>query len=597
MSFDARSGHLFKYTSACSEMSISVRPQRRPFRYAVLFASLVIYFVIAGTLSQRLPSWSEEPSLFPGLPARVLARAEQPESGPELEVGCEHASAPKIVRSISRPFVSLCAAGRAWPLSITSYISGPPYWTMELFAPWHKGSVLRMRWISVAIGGLSLALAYAVTRRFAGQVAANVVAMTSAVSSPYLHMHGLGVMHELMAWPCILGAILLAWKRGFEEPNWRRDRFRYFGAGLLLGFAVAANLKTLFVATPLIAFAYGAGWLPALRFTIVAPLGAGALLGTLPFALTLALDSGQGVSREIARRLLNILSQLRPERIVEEAISVSRFAADFPVILELASGDRPRPHLVAYSLFAGAICFALFETGRLLLRRTAPSVASLGGALLAPHILVGALLYTHYPNAGYAAVHGVFGFVSAGAVLAIAAKFARTPKAHSRLAHTVGFLTACLLLSATALRGDPSRYLTFPLDPGAQRSAALDLAQLAGEKPVLTTTYNLGGMMESLSDRRVRTTQVQHFLECEAALMPACVEERWSRILADTQGPFFVVGPIHDVPIEGKLGPVIIPTLERAARNSGAALHRVRDYPTASGTPVLTLIEVTPREG
>src|SRR5262245_7821740 len=85
---------------------------------AALFASFWLF------LSQTLPVWHEDVSVYPAPATPVLAQTPAEDPRPVFEASCADAGPIRLLASGVRPQVSVCVRGRQYPFLITSYASG-----------------------------------------------------------------------------------------------------------------------------------------------------------------------------------------------------------------------------------------------------------------------------------------------------------------------------------------------------------------------------------------------------------------------------------------------------------------------------------------
>src|SRR4051794_27415985 len=98
-------------------MTVPASPPRSPrLAQACLVAALLVFAGLGRWQGRTFMVWSEE-LMVPSTPAAQLLEQELDAAGaPRVERSCVEPGAPLLVRSASRPTLSLCAGGRAWSI-------------------------------------------------------------------------------------------------------------------------------------------------------------------------------------------------------------------------------------------------------------------------------------------------------------------------------------------------------------------------------------------------------------------------------------------------------------------------------------------------
>jgi hypothetical protein len=565
-----------------------------------LVAALLLFAGLGLWQSRTFMVWSEE-MIVHSMPAAQVLQPEPDSDGvPQLEPSCSGPNAPWIARSASRPTLNLCSGGRAWSILIAPYFSGYFYWPFALLAPLHHDNAFALRGLGMILGAISILVTYAAVRRLAGEGAAVMTALVTAVMPCFLLVHATLEHFETLPWIWMMGALLFflgcpGLAPGSRPPE-RADlpTRRLVLGGLFLGFALAANLKSIVVLAALGALALRLG-VPIRRIR----KGQAALAGLallVPLAPMIALsfapangysDKSSGWQRTLLAHLIDprwLVSSVRG--LVLLGADVAYYFADFV--------DAPSLHVAATAIVAAAIVFVLVDTARTVKRgRGCPVTAACGVCLLAFALMV-ALLYDHFPS-NFTPLHTVY----AASVGMGATRLARALVARTRAAWPVVFVAAAAVLPFAWSSADMIRSMAdIHVHTNADAERALSSYLGAGAQiPVFTADVMLAGVLDSLSNGRLQTLRAHEFFSvCEPRTRnpkaPACLQDRFRKLL-----PFAVHGAARFVaPTDwsrwGSEHLSYIPALERAAQDLGYRVALERTFSTRRGVPALSLYRI-----
>lgn len=573
-----------------------------------LALALLLFAGLGFWQSRTFMVWSEEMIVHSMPAAEALKPEPDPNGAPQLEPSCRGRSAPWIVRSASRPTLNLCSGGRAWSILIAPYFSGYFYWPFALLAPLHHDNAFALRGLGMLLGVISILVTYAVVRRLAGEGAAVMTALATAVMPCFLLVHATLEHFETLPWIWMMGALLfflgcpgLAPGAGARSPAPGDEcadlptRRLVLGA-LFLGFALAANLKSIVVVAALAALAARLG--VSIRRVRKEQWAAIALAFLVPLAPMIALsftpangysDKSSDWQRTLLAHLVDprwLLSSARG--LVLLGADVAYYFADFL--------DAPRLHWPAAAIVVAAIAFVIADAARTLIRgRGCPVTAACGVCLLAFALMV-ALLYDHFPS-NFTPLHTVY----AASVAMGTTRLARALVARARSSWPAVVAAAAVVLAFAWSSVDMIRSMAdihVHTNADAERALSGYLDARAGERvPVFTADIMLAGVLDSLSNGRLETLRADElFSVCKPKKRnpeaPACVEDRWRKLL-----PFVVKGSARFVaPTDwsswGSEHISYIPELERAAQDLGYRVALERTFATRRGVPVLSLYRI-----
>jgi hypothetical protein len=601
----------------------------------------VLYLLLGLRLADRLPTWSEEVSLLPNhgyrvLPDEVPALGEaqlpahdRPSLSPSahgqtlpISPWCGDPSGPSTrwILSSARPVLTLCVAGRSLPVLTMPYASGVFAWPMWLALPLHHDDVFVERKIGLVRGLLALALLFVMVRRLDGRdggMTAGLACLLAGASAPFVYPHVLLFPYETLPWTLVASAFWV-WSgsrpgtaEGAARPSWRR----LLGGALLAGLALLANVKAVFLLAALLLLAVRRG--VSLRRT-VGPMRASAfarwaaLLGVAvaacsPIWLFGLLDPSEGLSHQFGWRLQTLAHKLRPDAIASELVNLCTFGSDLGFYFEQVAG-RPGTHfrlgLVAVAL---PLAYAAVAGAAHLARRPVGSdLAAACGVVLAAYFCVSLLFYDQIPAANYSPLHCVFGAtyaafcVDAGAALARLSRRLKVTISEGRARALLVVPLLVILLGATLRRGDPVRTMTSSLNAQAERDAArylLDHPEAHGE--LMTTSYNLAGVVDALGQERIHPVQAHLLLaRCSGGRdipMPSCLEDRLRWILDhESVLPLRLLVPavVTAVDYPADVHRALPDALEAAASKAGLDVSIEARFRSGDGTEVLHLLRV-----
>jgi hypothetical protein len=584
------------------------RPRSAPLARASLFAALLLFVGLGVWQSRTFMVWSEEMIVHSMPAARVVQQEPDAAGSPQLEPSCVGPNAPLIVRSASRPTLNLCAGGRAWSIMIAPYFSGYLYWPFALLAPLHHDDAFTLRLLGMLLGVASIVVTWAAVRRLAGDFAAGITAILTAVMPCFLLVHATLEHFETLPWIwmiaaalCFLGCPGLAPAEPAGSPPRGDDiptRRLVLGA-LFLGLAIASNLKSVVIIGGLGALALRLGvrlrpitraqW-ARMSLALVVPL--------LPMiALSFAPDNGytdksSGWTHTLAAHLFDprwVLSSVRG--LVLLWADVAYYFGDFI--------DAPRLHFAAVGIAVAALGFVLVDTARTVIRgRGCAVTASCGVCVLAFTGMV-TLLYDHFPS-NFTPLHTVY----AASVGMGATRLARWIALKTRASWIPVAVAAAAIVPFAWSSADMIRSMAdirLHTNADAERALSGYLAERASEQteqtPVFTADVMLAGVLDSLSDGSLSTLRAHElFNVCRPQVRnpdaPACVEDRWRRLL-----PFVVkrsarfVAPT-DWSTWGSGHISYVPGLENAARALGYRVTLERTFATRRGVAVLSLYRI-----
>lgn len=581
--------------------TVSLPPPRPWLARVSLVAALLLFAGLGVWQSRTFMVWSEETIVHSMPAARVVQQELDAAGSPQLEPSCLGPDAPWIVRSASRPTLNLCAGGRAWSIMIAPYFSGYLYWPFALLAPLHHDDAFALRLLGMLLGVASIVVTWAAVRRLAGDTAAALTALATAVMPCFLLVHATLEHFETLPWIWMMGAVLCfagcpglaprATARGEDLPT----RRLVWGA-LVLGLAIASNLKSVVILAGLAALALRLGVsVRGIRRAQWARMGVALVAPLLPMiALSFAPDNGysdksSGWTHTLAAHLFDprwVLSSVRG--LVLLWADVAYYFGDFL--------DAPRLNVVAVVLAVAALCFVIVDTARTVIRgRGCPVTAACGVCLLAFTAMV-TLLYDHFPS-NFTPLHTVY----AASVALGATRLARWITEKTRATWILVPLAAAAILpfawsSTTMIRSMADIHVHTNAD--AERALSSYLGERAGEQiPVFTADVMLAGVLDSLSRGALTTLRAHElFAQCQPQQRnpkaPACVEERFRKLLpfAVKTSARFATPTDWSTWNSGHIS--YVPGLEQAAQELGYRVTLERTFATRRGVTVLSLYRI-----
>ncbi|MDQ3034101.1 MAG: hypothetical protein M3Y87_16950 [Myxococcota bacterium] len=580
-----------------------------------LVASVAVFLALGALYAQRLPVWHEVVSALPSSGYRVLDSDEsrRGEDALPLEPSCTEPSPPRLVFSSSRPNLGVCVAGQTLPLMITSYASGVATWPFALAHGLHGDDTFALRLVWLCVAALSLVLLFRLVSRVADRTTAAIACGLTAVSTPFVMINALLLPFETLP-STFLVAALAIWigARPVGDAIPSPGMARVALGAVLIGLALATNLKAAFFVVPLAAFAWrtGARWRLGARQRVA--LATGILVPLVPSIVFAVLDPHDGFTSQVSIRTDVMLENLRADRLLTEPVMLFNFAADvtsYVVLVARRGGIEPTWMHVAvalpitYCVVASATHFAGRPRGSRL--------AAACGAVIATYFLASLLLYRQYPGGNYAPLHDVFG-VAMAAGCVDGARFAKELAGRRNRAFPPATAVAVALAGMIAFgsvgnllaRADAIAEVGLTTNARAERALAAYLRSVPDRSTlVLTTTYNDAGVLDALGRGRVRAVQAHDLLaRCDSGErqgIAACLRDRLRWLLTRTDAlPMRVTIPtalaLVDRPRE--VLEALPDALEEAARELGLESRVERTFDAREGVTVTTLhrIEAPP---
>ncbi len=566
-----------------------------------LVAALALFLALAGWYGEVAGVWHEETSIYPNRGYHILAPPGE-QALPRLEPSCADPDAPRLIRSQQRPILSLCAGGRGYPVMVDSYLAGWLYWPADLLRPLHGDDIFALRKLGLLLGALSLVLTFLLVRRLADARLAGAAALVTAASSCFAYAHGVLIHYEFTPWPLLVGALLALTRVAPLAPGapagplpWRWLLL----AALLAGASVAANIKTAFLIAPLalVSLWLGVRWrrLRPAHWLAMAAVAAVPLLPTAAFAL---FDPGAAFAHQVSGRV-DILGAFTLERLARLPMNLAIYWTDMGAYTEHLTGTPSPVNWLTALLAWASVLYAASALARARAGDARTRLAAAAGAALLVYFAVVLLLYDQYPEANYAPLHSIFGLAMAATLLALARRLAAlAPALSPAAAPALVALTAAVLAYNCVRRGAPSDTMPMGINAAAQRALDAWLDQHpTPAPPLLTTTYNLAGVVEAMGPPPARVVQANRFLmNCPTdppADADACLTRRWRDLLAASDpGPLHVLAPRKASPIDDPLTDQVAPALRAAAAALGRRVSEARAFTTGLGVPVLVVYRV-----
>lgn len=557
----------------------------------VLLAAIGLHVLLAWQLADAAGTWSEELSVHASRGYRVLAIDRE---SAQARVATTCAEGERWVWSESRPRLSLCAGGVALPVMIDSYLGGVVHWPLASLWPLHHGNAFVLRKIGFVLGVIDLLALYLLAARLRDERTA-VVSTTMAVSSPFLFTHSLLVHYEVLPWLLTCLAILL-----IDPIAPRSTAGRVIAAAALVAAAILANIKTLFLLAPmvLLVLARRRAWLRRIRWPAWVGSGAAVVLVTSPIVLFAALDPLGGFGAQVSRRASTLVSRLEPRHLPGEIVNLLTHGTDIGAYLTSPGGHAHPALLVPAGL---ALVWACAQLVRWLRGREADRLGVLGAVLLSTYLLVAWLLYDQQPPANYGPLYAVFGMTFGAA---LAALFRALEARASQLVSRSAMILVSTAIVATGaglavVRANSAGGLTLSINGPAQRALAASIARRVPDgATVVTTTYNLAGVVESLAGDRVSALQAHVALrDCyyEDADRSGCFARALSAVLDVTGDDCFVITIATETPIDEPHVVDLGPALAQIASARGLSATRVDQSTNANGVVIYELYRVARR--
>jgi hypothetical protein len=549
-------------------------------------------------MSWRIPAGLEEIATFPNRSPRVLV-AQPRDALVRADRSCGDARPPLLVESDTRPILALCVGGLSLPVLIMPYASGLPHWHALLTWPLHHGDVFALRKVELISGLLSLTLAYLIARRLADDQTAGVTVMLLAVSAPFVILYSMLLEFEVVPWLLLAAASLVVLGlRASGPPSLRR----VLVAGVLAGFAVAANVKATFTLVPVLAVAWRAG---ALRwFNRRMAFGAAVALsvGVAPLVVANQLCAASGLHGQASTRLGLLARPTTLADVGAEVVNLVRYATDAGSYTEGAWRPLGVAGVLAAVAFAVAFGHAVVHALLLFSGRRADPLAAVAGLVCCVFVFVSLKLYDQRPAANYAPPTAFFAMALAVSVTAAARALARTRSGaladvqRNALVLTVACMAA--LAHNTVRRLANVDVVPMSTNAGGERRLANFIT--AHPEPgttLYTSTYNLGGVLDSLGGGTIASVRLDRVLRCwgQDGSPKECLRAAWTALLR-TPGalPARIVLPALETLTDEPDAMAIAPALEEAARQRGATITVEGEFPIGGvdGPPALRLVRV-----
>ncbi|MFT3710516.1 MAG: hypothetical protein QM817_23070 [Archangium sp.] len=471
---------------------------------------------------------------------------------------------------------------------MSPYTSGIAAWPLGTF------DLFTQRKIWLLIAALGLLLSFRVISRVADRETAALAIFATATSSPFLLLNSLLVPFETVP-ATLLVAAASVWIGGELKP------LRLSLGALLAGLAVATNLKALFLLIPLAVIAWRSPARPKIEKRSHLLLAALAFVVPLAPLLIFALnDPNRGLEGQFSLRAAWALSNLQWSRFFTEPALLTNFASDFTSYFDMAEKRSALSFSWVHVAVAIPLTWCLFSgVARLAGREVGSWLSAACGVVLLTFFFVSVLLYKQYPGGNYAPLHDLMGIATAAGFVDLARRL--QPQRFVAVAAIGVFIVGAGGIWHVLRRGDPAAHVATSFNANAVREATA----LFGAEPevrVLTTTYNLSGVFDSMGAKAISTHQV--FDVCgrfrEGPDLDVCVRERWKWLLSHAASlPLRVLIPLNvasvDKPLE--ISRQLSARLIEACNELGLAVREEKRFSTSGGVEVLASfrVEGTPR--
>ncbi|MBX3248089.1 MAG: hypothetical protein KF901_13000 [Myxococcales bacterium] len=567
----------------------------RPLQRPAFWIACVAFLAHGAWAAHWSPVWSEEVSVHASRGHRVLTEA--PDGSLALEPSCAEEAPPRFVRSDARPVLGACVAGRTFPVMVTPYASGVPYWPLALLWPIHGGDAFRLRWLGLLFGIWALWAVHRVAARWLDERAGDLSVLTLAVTTQFAGSHALLVYYEVLPWTLLASATLLVPRAPPDatEPV-RLPSRRIAAIGGLVGLALLANVKTVLLLAPVGALLLR-GQVPWARVPKRAWLvGASAAMAPLLVMVAASVgDAGRGLATQVGMRLEIIMSHLALERFAREIANLLVYWSDLRFYADMVSHAEPRVNWPGAIMAALALAYCTWALGLVVWRGRGPWLAAACGASLWFYLAVSVLLYDQQPSANYAPIHAWFGLATGVALHAASARLGRRPW----MAHALVALTVAAMGWVSVARLPQLATLELSINAQAERALAAHLEGSEAEGLLVTTTYNLSGVLDALGASDLRPTSLHSVLHaCARDEAPdetrRCLAERWGRVLDDPRHlPLRAVIPTRRSIIDEPFVDELEAALAEATAARALDLDVEGRFATSTGVEVLRLVRVS----
>jgi hypothetical protein len=322
-----------------------------------------------------------------------------------------------------------------------------------------------------------------------------------------------------------------------------------------------------------------------------------------PLWIFASIDPSSGLTDQLGRVAI-IARKARLDAVVSEAKNLLTFGSDVGFYLEQVGGKAGTVFVTGLVAVAPPIAYVVVAAlSRLVRRPIGSALAATCGLVLSAYFCVSLFLYDQFPSANYAPMHCVFGAayaafcVDAGRAIATWSKRAKIAAA---VTGSLAAALACVLVLATVHRGDPARYMVTSINAEAERRAARYLLDHPSSGEIVTTTYNLAGVVDALGEGRLHPIQAHVLLErCRGRAgdeLFACAEERLRWILgheASTPMRFLLPSVVTGADSPPELHRIVPTALERAAAELGLTMSIEATFSTRAEDEVMRLYTVS----
>ena len=489
------------------------------------------------------------------------------------------------------PHLVLCAGGLAWPILVNSYIGGVLYWPLQVLRPLHHGNLIALRRTALPIGALALLVLFLLVERLGGALCATLTVVVAAVFPAVVIMHSVLTFFELVPALLIACAALVVVQRA--DPSLPPTARRAAAAGGLLGLAVFASIKAVFIGAPLLAFALFES--PVLRRTSARAwfaAGLAAMLMILPMAIAAVADPYSGFGHQVSYRLAAVASKLNPRAFAGEIVNALISAADLGIYMARADGSDGNLWPATLVLPAIALAYSTVAFVRALWRLPHDRVAAACGAVQLFYLVFVWLAYTQ-EGGNYLAICYAQSISAACVIAAVGrmvAKRGGNPMVGIALATAI---TIAPLVANTYRRGDP-RNLAISINLEAERELGEHLQRTPGG-PVIVTSTNLVGIPDAVSGLpEVRLNDALGPAMGECAEQPDnhdCGRDVIVAVINAFRQARFLI-PLRTVHYDKGWEHRISDAIASAADAVGAQVREEAHFGTRQGVPVLALLVV-----
>lgn len=496
-----------------------------------------------------------------------------------MEQSCSAGSISTII-SQERPNVSLCVNGHGYPIMVMPYAAGYIYWPSALLRFWHHDDVFRLRKLNIVVGTLTLIGLWLLLDRLSTRLLANSAVFIVATSPPFIFLHSLLVSYEVFPFFFLLGGMLALshlTQLSLNSKASNTSTAPLLLTSLCIGLSLAANLKALLIFAPLagVSILFGVRWriVTIRQWLLALPALIIPLIPTIAFAV---LDPSSGFNQQLRMRS-QIAQSSSLLKLIAEPWNTALFWSDMIAYFDEIAGIAETRNLPAMLL----ACFSfLWAVVSLIRWRTVKNpIGAAGAALLLVFLFTSAFLYKQYPPANYSPINAVFGVVTAGAVIWFGQTLEqRFTILRQRVIPLLVVGAGLLFASNVIRRGDARSRIELPTNAAAENRATEYLKEhFTSDVTLVTTTYNLAGVFESISHGKIKPIQVHGYLlrTCSSEKIPeltqACVLDRWEQLLSSNifNYPLRVVGPAKYVRVDELASKYLWETLHQAAKKTG----------------------------